>query len=255
MQNAIKRNSKSGPFNDMQGGTGALRTLLFMTMFGFTSVTHALTFNYDGKVFIPLGLQPLSETVVRMPENIVKYWPEQDGTINFNPIDGRTLSMSPKEPEVEQQVYFLGNSGKLYLGKASTKSKYQPLVEVQDVEKISPTTADRKGLPELAPSTLLFKMMRNELPAGFATAKSKQEILATQQYRIDAAEVWSSPNMTGIVTTISRMSAQGTAVTISPAQIEIFIPELGHLHIIAAESYTLDDTSPSTKGYLVFTKS
>ena len=101
----------------------------------------------------------------------------------------------------------------------------------------------------------MLKMIRNELPAGFTRAQSTREILKSDQFKIDAVEVWSSPKMTGIVTTISRVSGPGSTVEINPSQIEIYIPELGQFRIICADKWSLDDTSPQTQGYLVFTKS
>ena len=163
--------------------------------------------------------------------------------------------MSPKKEELEQRVFFLGDSGKLYIGKASTKATYQPIVDVEDITSPSAIPTDRNGMPELAPSTLLFKMMRNELPVGFEKASSSREILVTDQFRIDATEVWSSPQMTGIVTTITRVAAKGSTVKVTPAQIEIYIPQLGKFHMFGADAYDLTDATISTKGYLVFTKS
>ncbi len=240
-------------FKDLEGGTSGLKAMLFMTLFGFGTLTNAATFHWDGKTYIPLGLQPQSETVLRLPENISNFWGEQTSSIHFNKVDDRTLSLSPTMPNVEQRVFLRGVSGKLYLAKASTKVKYQPVIEVSDVtDKTAPAIESGS---QLTVSTMMFKMMRNEIPAGFARAKSARQILDSDQFKIDAVEVWSSPTMTGIVTTITRATGPGSSVEINPSQIEIYVPELGQLRIIGADKWTLDDTAPQTQGYLVFTKS
>jgi len=253
IQREVARRQKKTSFKELEGGTSGLRTMLFLTLFGFSSVTHAAMFYWDGKTYIPLGLQSQSETVLRMPENISNFWPEQAPSIHFNKIDDRTLSLSPTIPHVEQRVFLRGVSGKLYLAKASTEVKYLPIIEVSDVGDKSATATEART--ELTTSTMLLKLMKNEIPAGFASAKSTRRIVDSDKFKIEAVEVWSSPNMTGIVTTISRATGAGTTVEINPAQIEIYIPELGQMCIIGADKWSLDDAAPSTKGYLVFTKS
>lgn len=251
----VTRRLKTTLLNEQEAGSSSYRTLLFMTLFGFSTLTNAANFNWDGRTYIPLGLQPRSETVLRMPEGISAYWPEEAEALNFNKIDDRTLSVSPKQATVEQRVFLRGESGKLYLIKASTELKHVPIIEVTDVTAKTNEPFASPGGGDLTPATMMFKMMRNELPVGFARAHSTRSILVTADYRIDALEVWSSPQMTGIVTAIVRTGAPGSHVEINPAAIEIYIPEFGPLRIIGADKWSLDDGSPSTQGYLVFTKS
>jgi len=247
------RRLKKTAFQDVGGGTSGLRAMLFMTLFGFSSLSNAATFNWDGKAYIPLGLQQQSETVLRLHENISNFWGEQSSALFINKVDDRTLSLSPASPNVEQRMFLRGVSGKIYIAKVSTKLKYSPIVEITDVsDKVSPQP--EIGAP-LTASTMMLKMMRNELPVGFSRAKSNRQILDGKEFTIAAEEVWSSPTMTGIITTFTRTAEAGTSVEIKPDQIEVYIPELGQLRIIGMDKWMLDDSLPQTHGYLVFTKS
>lgn len=245
----VEQRLKLAAMETPQGGTAGLRTVLFMALFSFSTLSNAATFHWDGRTFIPLGLQARSETVLRMPEAIESWWPEE-ATLNANTIDERTLSFSPKSANVEQRVFLRGESGKLYLAKASTRLKYTPLIQVIDVSVKGPA----EGPPEITPDYLMLKLMRNERPAGFAAAKSTRRLLESGEYRIDALEVWASPRATGILATLTRASAPGTTVEVHPAEIELYIPDLGTLRWIGADKWALDDAVPATRAYLVFMK-
>ncbi len=239
------------------GDTRAWRTALFLALFGYASTSAAASFAWDGTTAIPVGLQARSETVLRMPERIAKYWSEDAPAISVSPVDTRTFSIKPIAVETEQRLFMRGESGKIFVAKVSTALSHYPVIEVRDVTPTDPATKDGsppRSLSALSPTSLLVKMMRSETAAGFSVARSERRILTSDQFVVDAREVWSSPVMTGIVTRITRVAPAGTRVELKPAAMEIFSPELGQFRLIGADRWVLDDETPETVGYLVFTK-
>ena len=238
---------------------GLLRTTLFLALFGYASTGAGATVNWDGETLIPLGLQPRSEAVLRMPVDIVKYWLEEASTVSITAANPRTFTIKPTVPSTEQRLFLLGPNGKVYIAKLSTAMDYYPYTEVVDktvVTEISATAAKPAGGAALPlPEAVLVAMMRNEPPAGFGVAASNREILKTDDYLIRASAVWSSPTMTGVLAQVDRQGALGREIKLSPTQIEVVIPEFGGAcALIAADNWKLTDTAPRTKMYFLFKK-
>ncbi len=255
IRNQIERSLQRHRLQDDAAQDGrALRTALFLAMFGFASAAAAATVTWNRDALIPVGLQPLSETVVRLPEPISKYWPENANEVSIAEVDDRTLSIRPKVEHTEQRFFARGQSGELYVAKLSTALDHIAIIEVQALtaEKLGSLTTGTSA--SMAPTSLLVDLMKGEVPPGFQRAESKRELLRSETLLIEAREVWSSPAMTGIRAKLSRIGPAGSQVRIKASAIQILIPELGHMRIIGADAWTLDDATPSTQGYLVYTK-
>ncbi len=109
-------------------------------------------------------------------------------------------------------------------------------------------------LPARTPVFLMLKLMQRRPPSGFHVVNSSRSLLQTAQFRLDSEQVWSGGRLTGIVATLQRTAAMGSRVEVEPERIEILIPALGELRMIAADRYVLDDRNPSTSAYLIFLK-
>jgi hypothetical protein len=244
---------------DSTGEAGVLRTTLFLALFGYASAGSGASVNWDGETLIPIGLEPRSEAVLRMPEPITKYWVEEEQAVSISAVDARTLTIKPMVATTEQRLYVRGNTGKIYIAKLSTNLGYYPYVEVLD------QTAAREGAAaspkpttlhtQLGPEGLLLAMMKNLPPPGYAVETSTRDILKTDDYLIRAKALWRASAMTGLIATIERQGATGREVRVSPNEIEVVIPEFGGAYrYIGADRWVLSDTTPQSTMYFVFQK-
>jgi len=193
--------------------------------------------------------------VLRFPERLSGYVLEDPSEVQVLTIDERTLSFSPRSADVESRVILRGESGTLYIARASTSLHFHPLLEVERaVGEEAPGTHDAAAQSLVTPVSLMTKLMQGRPPAGFRVAHSARSILQAADFRMDSEQVWSSVHVTGIVAVLQRTAAVGTRVEIDPDRIDILIPELGQLRMIGADRYLLDDRNPSSTAYLVFIK-
>jgi len=230
---------------------------LFLLTAGFAAGACAATFTWDGRTYIPLGLQAQSQSVLRFPERLSGYVVEDPAAVHVLTIDERTLSFSPRNAAVDARVILRGESGALYIARASTNLRFYPLLEIERSAGTGDDEApQRHGSPAapLTPVSVMMSLMQGRPPAGFRVSPSARSILQTGEFRLSSEQVWSSPFVTGIVASVQRTAAAGVRVEIDPDRIEIVIPELGQLRVIAADRYVLDDRNPNTAAYLVFIK-
>ena len=254
IQKDVARRLKRGPPDALDASGETLRALLSAALFGFDTPDFAARFCWDGSTYIPLGLRAGAESVLRLPEALSGTWPDEADALDIHTIDVRTLCISPRQTIVEQRVFMRGESGRLYLVKASTGLTYLPMLLVQDATPRVSEAASPVSLPDMTPTTLMLEMMAGTLPTGFTRRATTGVLLVAPDYRIDAVEVWSSSGLTGVITTIRRTAASGCTVEIKPKVVPPNSPGFGRLKIIGADRWTLDDATPSVQGYLVFVK-
>jgi hypothetical protein len=128
MQRALKRPPAVATTSGSD--TSFVRNFLFLALFGYASSGAGATVNWDGETLIPLGLQPRSELVLRMPEAITKYWLEQKPEVSITVVDSKTLTVKPMAANTEQRLFLRGATGRIYVAKLSTALNYYPYVEV-----------------------------------------------------------------------------------------------------------------------------
>jgi len=229
---------------------------LAVLLLGFAARASGASFTWDGRTYIPLGLQAESQSVLRLPERLSGYIVEDPAALHVLTIDERTLAFSPRSPAVEVRVILRGDSGTLYMARASTSLHFYPLLEVERAAAGEETGPPRhNGMSgAITPVSLMMALMQGRPPAGFRVSRSARSILQTGDFRLASEQVWSSQHVTGIVATLQRTAALGVRVEIDPDRIEVVIPDLGQLRMIGADRYVLDDRNPGTAAYLVFTK-
>src|SRR3974390_2100505 len=196
-------------------GAWRIRSLLafFITAsVGFADFASAATFTWDGRTYIPLGLQAQSQSVLRFPESLSGYVLEDPSAVRVLTIDDRTLSFSPAGSNVEARVILRGESGTLYLARASTTLRFYPLLEV-----LGDTAAEDgvhgqtpgAGSQAMTPVSMMVKLMQRRPPPGFQVARSLHSILETPDFRLDSEQVWPARYITDIVATSRRTARPG----------------------------------------------
>lgn len=231
-----------------------LRTTLMLAMFGYAAATSGATYQWQKDVLIPVGLEPQSETVLRMPESISKYYPENDSAVSISEVDARTLTIKPLASETEQRLFVRGESGKLYVAKLSTRLRHVAVIEVQDASAGTVATPAARASGSVSPAYLMVQMIRNATVPGFSVLPWAREILAGDEFVITGEQVWSSPRMTGVIARITRATGVSKAVQINPAAIQIAIPAFGQLRLITADRWILDNSADRAVAQLIFTR-
>ncbi len=236
---------------------------------------------WDGRAVIALGLQQGAQAVLRLPEPLSGYIVDDPAALAVVSIDERTLAASPRTAAVDVRLIARGESGHLYVTRASTALRFSPVLEVEwplPVEpparrvaeagpgrSVTPTAAGAE-LPRpmatlASPSSssldalgLMTRLMRGDVPNGFRVAPSSRLLLQTPEFRIDSEQVWSSPELVGIVALARRTTMASQRVRLTPERIEMQIPELGEFRVFGANQYLLDDATPATPVFLVFVR-
>ena len=243
-------------------------------------------FTWDGRLSIPLGLQLNAQSVLRLPERLNGYIVEDPALVAVLTIDQRTLSLSPRLAIVDVRVILRGESGNLYVVRASTALPFHSILEVDlrshstdqqqsdaarnatpdtaevltRVQPLSHTGSATAALPDNPPAptpnpmALMLRLMQGQPPTGFRVAQSSRTLLDSPELRIQAEQVWMSPQITGIVAVLTHPAQPGAHYDLDPERIEIMIPDFGLLRIFAANRYRFDDLTSSTRAYLVFMK-
>lgn len=237
------------------GDSKAMRTTLMLALFGYATATTGATYDWQKDVLIPVGLEPQSETVLRIPEPIKSYFPENQSAVAISEVDNRTLTIKPLVPDTEQRLFVLGESSNLYVAKLSTKLRHVAVIEVQyTITKPEAAQATLRSQGAISSSYLLVQMIQNNRLPGFAVSPWTRQILASDEYVITGEQVWSSPSMTGVVAKIARAAGVSKEVRINPEAIQISIPAFGRLRVISADRWTLDNNADQSPAQLVFTK-
>lgn len=207
---------------------------------------------YDGRRYIDVPLQLGSDTVLNFPED-VNWSAEQPSRFDIKPFGAsfRSLIVRPLG-EQEQRVFFRGNaSGQIYLARFATDGGYMPIVTVRSGAALAEErfrAAARASIP-----ALLRMMMGGGGAPGFERARSDRVLLAQPPLSITAREVWSAPQLVGIVVDVDLIGG-APALDLRPAGIRIDIPELGTLRAFAADAWELTGARPRVRGYLVFSR-
>lgn len=207
---------------------------------------------HDGRRYIDVPLQLGSDTVLNFPED-VSWSAEQPSRFDIKPFGAgfRSLIVRPLA-EQEQRVFFRGNtSGQIYLARFATGASYLPIITVRSGAAQAEEqyrTAARASIP-----SLLRAMMAGGAAPGFERARSSRVLLSQAPLTITAREVWSAPQLVGIIVEL-ELAGGAPALEIRPAGVRIDIPELGALRAFAADAWELTVTQPRTRGYLVFSR-
>lgn len=207
---------------------------------------------YDGRRYIDVALQLGSDTVLNFPED-VSWSAEQPSRFDIKPFGAgfKSLIVRPLA-EQEQRVFFRGSaSGQIYLARFATGGSYQPIVNVRSGAAQAEEqyrVAARASIP-----SLLRAMMANGAAPGFERARSNRVLLSQAPLTITAREVWSAPQLVGIVVEL-ELAGGAPALEVRPAGVRIDIPELGALRAFAADAWELTVAQPRTRGYLVFSR-
>lgn len=233
------------------GDSKAMRTALMLTLFGYAVATPGATYEWQKDVLIPVGLEPQSETVLRIPEPIKSYFLENASVVSISEADPRSLAIKPLVGETEQRLFVFGESTNLYVAKLSTKLRHVAVIDVQHPAGATPV-AQQQG--SISSTYLMIQMAQNQRVPGFSVTPWTRQILASEQYIITGEQVWSSPSMTGVVAKFSRAPGVSTEVRINPEAIQISIPAFGRLRTLMADRWVLDNTKDTSIAQLVFTK-
>ncbi len=207
---------------------------------------------YDGRRYIDVPLQLGSDTVLNFPED-VSWSAEQPSRFDIKPFGAgfRSLIVRPLA-EQEQRVFFRGTaSGQIYLARFATAGAYLPIVNVRSGAAQAEEqyrAASRASIP-----SLLRAMMTGGTAPGFERARSSRVLLTQPPLLITAREVWSAPQLVGIVVDL-QLAGGAPALEIRPAGVRIDIPELGTLRAFAADAWELSTEQPRARGYLVFSR-
>jgi hypothetical protein len=210
----------------------------------------AYDFPWDGKTYIPVGLQERADTVLIFPEAVEPVWSEEPSLIQKVRVNATTLVLNPKVGNPEQRLFAIGRSSNtIYVARLSTELRYYPTVTVSNgPRELAQRVAQAPALDEI---TLARAMMRDERPPGFARTDSNRVLLEGNPYRITATELWSSPQLSGILGELSR-SAGTVVAQFIPRNLVLRIPQLGVLRFVGADRYDLSPDHPTTRVYLVF---
>lgn len=207
---------------------------------------------YDGRRYIDVALQLGSDTVLNFPED-VSWSAEQPSRFDIKPFGAgfKSLIVRPLG-EQEQRVFFRGTaSGQIYLARFATGGAYLPIVNVRSGAAQAEEqyrAASRASIP-----ALLRAMMSGGALAGFERARSSRVLLTQPPLVITAREVWSAPQLVGIVVDL-QLAGGAPALEIRPAGVRIDMPELGTLRAFAADAWELSAEQPHARGYLVFSR-
>ncbi len=85
---------------------------------------------WDTRQPIPLGLQASAQAVLRLPEPLSGYIVDDPAVLNVVSIDEQTLAVSPRSQSVDVRIIVRGDSGNLYVTRASTALRFTPVLEI-----------------------------------------------------------------------------------------------------------------------------
>lgn len=207
---------------------------------------------WDGRTYLDVGLQLGADSTLVFPEP-VEYSAENDSAFELaeSTSDPRIVTIRPRVLQ-EQRVTFIGTKSKtVYLARFSTRSTYSPLYRIRDRVQLQAAQAQATG--QLTPTSLLKLMMAGAPAQGVAIRKHAQDLVAGQEYRIAAVELWETPSMTGVVATATLLPNVG-GLTVRPSDISLKIPALGQLRMMGADRWELQPDVPTATVYFVFTQ-
>jgi hypothetical protein len=139
----------------------------------------------------------------------------------------------------------------IYLARFSTQSAYQPIVTVRSAA--AQAEEQFRAAARVTIPGLLRAMMGAGPGAGFERAATQRVLLQQAPLTIVAREVWSSPQLVGIVVEL-QLTGGAPALEVRPAGIRIDIPDFGALRAFAADTWELTSARPTARGYLVFSR-
>lgn len=207
---------------------------------------------WDGKTYLDIGLQLGADTMLVFPES-VEISAENIGAFEQaeSATDSRMMSIRPKVAQ-EQRVTFIGTKSKtVYLARFSTRSPYAPIYKIKDATVVE--AAKAAVASQMSPTGFMRLMMAGTPGGGVSVKKLQQDLVAGDEYRIDAHEVWESPTMTGIIAKAKLQPGVGKS-TIRPSDVSLRIPAFGQTRMMGADRWDMDKEAGVTTVYFIFTR-
>jgi len=216
------------------------------------SASYALTVNWTGKEYIPLGVRIHSITTLVMPSPIASWWSGAPNRIGVKRVPGtqNTLVVWARSHNPSQRLFIRSQNGTIYMADVSRHLPYQPLVKVENAQ-----TSYRQNYQissKMSIENLMQDMMKGITPPGFYVTHVNEVIMNTPPYRIVAKDLVRSPTLSGIIALWQKNSLQ-PQVRFNPITFHVHVPGLGKLRMISANRWTLG-TGQQSALFMVFSR-